>query len=244
MNKINNILTFDTFLESERIIGKSYNEFDADEQLLSLAFHAKHNETKREILKDNNDTYFSMEWNEFKSLMKWNGFNVGLSYKFGNEGNENEAILFYNNDGIVIWSTSYFESLNEAKLYAQIKFEGEINYVTKTNKFWKKTYQELVMTPELLKAKESLNGFSHDAFMNIGKGIHISLDCREGMFYRLDKIKKQFTFYKEWNSSPFLWLLDFAETKNDTYDRKEINREKILKCTPDAQKIMLVELSS
>lgn len=243
MNNQKELLNFDTFLEAERITGRSYIEFNVEEQMFALALHAKHSEAKREMLKINNDTHFSMKWVEFKHLMRVNGYKLGLSYKFDNEGNKNEAALFYNNEGIVIWSTSYFDSLNEAKLYAQIGFEGEIKYVTKTNKFWEKTYQELVMTPELLSARESLGGFSHDAFMNIGKGIHISLDCREGMFYRLNEVKKHFTFYKEWTSSPFLWLLDFSETKNDNYDLKKINREKILKCTPEALKIMQVVLN-
>lgn len=244
MNKLNEILNIDTYSEAERITGKSHTDFNDNEQMFALALHAQHSKTKRETLKANNDTHFSMKWNEFKSLMLQNGFKIGLSYEFDNEGIENEAILFYNNYGIVVWSTSYYDSLNEAKLYAQIGYEGEITFVNKTMEYWEKTYQELVMTPELEVALESLRGFSHDAFMSIEKGIHISLDCREGMFYKLNEVKRNFTFFKEWTSSPFLWFLDYTETRDSGYDYKKITKEKLLKCSPEALNIMKVALNN
>lgn len=243
MTKLNEVLNFDTFSEAERIVGKPHEEFNDDEQMFALALHAQHSENKRTMLQESNDTHFSMKWEEFKKLMLLNGFSIGMSYKFINKGIENEAILFYNSNGIVIWSTSYYENLNMAKLYAQIGYDDEINFVTKKLEFWDKTYQELVKTPKIEKALASLNDFSHDAFMNIKQGIHISLDCREGMFYKLSEVKKHFTFFKEWTSSPFLWFLDYTEENEQNYDYKAITKEKILKCSPEAQSIMQVTLN-
>ena len=242
MTKINDLLKFDAISEMERLAGKTHNDFNEEEKLTMLSMFTYGNKLKEKALKEINDTYFSMTWVEFKNLMKWNNFKIGYTYTFEYDKTDREAILYYNHEGIVIWATSYYESLNSAKLYAQISYDGIVEFETKVNSFWNTSYESLVMTEELQQAYKSLNSFSHDAFMYIKDGLHISLDCREGVLYKLNEVRKHFKFNKVWTKSPFLWFLDYSEEKGN-YDYVAITKKKILNSSPELQKIVNVYMN-
>ena len=49
---------------------------------------------------------------------------------------------------------------------------------------------------------------------------------------------KAFKFSTKWTKVPFLWFLNYMDTKDENYSYEKINKQKIAACTPEVRKII------
>ena len=83
---------------------------------------------------------------------------------------------------------------------------------------------------------EALNGCSHGG--NGNGTMHFDVDVREGFRFHLDALSEAFEFSKSWSEVPFLWFLNYMDTKDKNYNYKKITKQKIDACTPEVRKII------
>lgn len=216
-DEIKEALEFDPLNSAEKVFGnKHWSEFSEDETSMSMGLCFLHNQNKDKLLKENNDTHFSMSWNEFIEIIIDNGFKSGYEYTFPYEDKKEKAALYYREDGLIIWVTSFWngESVNGGKLYGELKMND-------TSKRWE--------------IPSCSNGF-YD-YEN-GK-LHFDTDIREGLIWFIKEMSKYGEFVKQWEDARrFLWFVDFMEDKEPNYDYEGITREKINKCCEAAKTIM------
>lgn len=216
-DKIKEALEYDPLGEAEKVIGKKHwSEFSEDETKMSMGLCFLHNQNKEKILKENNDTHFSMSWKEFIDIIANIGFKCGYEYTFPYEEKTEKAALYYREDGLIIWVTSFWngESVNGGKLYGEIKMND---------------------ASDRWKIPSCSNGF-YD--IKNGK-LHFDTDVREGLIWFITEMNKYGEFVKQWEDSRrFLWFLDFTEDDVPNYDYEKINREKISRCCSEAKFIM------
>lgn len=216
-DRIKEALDYDPLNEAEKMFNnKHWSEFSDDETNMSMVLCLMHNKNKDVLLKENNDTHFSMSWKEFIDIITSNGFKCGYEYTFPYEDKIEKAALYYRIDGLVIWVTSFWngKSVNGGKLYGEIKMDN---------------------VSDRHKIPSCSNGF-YD-YEN-GK-LHFDTDIREGIIWFINEINKYGTFVAEWeDANKFLWFLDFTEDDIPGYDYEKITKEKISLCCSDAKLIM------
>lgn len=218
MDNIKKVLTYDPLEQSEGIFGKHWSQFTEDEMKMSLGLSLIHNKNKSEILKNNNDTYSSMEWFDFIDLIELNGFICGLKYDIYHDDDIDEAILYYRNDGLILWATSYFnkKSVNGGTLYGEISYEE--------------------FSEEIFSA---LNGCSHGGVGTFENIRSFNKDVREGLFYTINNLSNLVKFNSQWKQrDKFLWFVDYVENKKSNYDYKAITLNKISQLPLEAKEII------
>lgn len=213
--KTENILKHDTVKETEKRLGKRWTEFNPAEEVVCLSNAVNDNKEKSDHLKSIKDTYHSMSWNEFKTMVENYGFKIGLAYdvKSNHSDDIEEFILYYHvMKGLIMWVSSYFSKtkINSGTCYGEIKpFEGDENIDT----VW--------------------SWISSGGIINNTNIFKTDFDIREGMFFRLNKLESHGNFMPIWTGKDrFLWFLDWNEQETKDYDYKKITSEKISKC-PD-----------
>lgn len=68
--------------------------------------------------------------------------------------------------------------------------------------------------------------------------MHFDVDVREGLRFHLDALSEAFEFSKNWSVIPFLWFLNYMDTKAENYNYEKINKQKIDASTPEVRKII------
>lgn len=207
----------DVLADMEKVVGKHWSEFDNTENGFSLLFQMNENERLEKEFKNAKDTYFSMEWDEFKSLLKYNGFKEGLSYDFTHEEWKctEEFMIYYHTKGIIICATSFNNktTVNGGTAYLE----------TKGMNFDK--FSEIMSTGGCFDSKNDL--------------WNISNDVREGLFQWFNIVDKNTEIIPIWKDADrFLWFLDFVESKKENYDYKAITQEKIKRASKECQDIL------
>jgi hypothetical protein len=94
----------------------------------------------------------------------------------------------------------------------------------------------------------TLNGCSHGCTKYFDRetkeyknyeAIEFSKDVRKGLLHVLNRIESVTEFVNKWTENkPFLWLVDFTEDDEPNYDYKEINKNKINRCTEEVRYII------
>ncbi|MEG0898398.1 MAG: hypothetical protein RSF40_01630 [Oscillospiraceae bacterium] len=214
---IDKLLNFDPIAAVEEMTeGKHWSEFDDSESNMSLWMAVMSGEAKRNALKEIGDTYWGMTWSEFISLIEKHGFKCALRYDIPYENKLEEAIIYYNNYGFVIWATSFSEkkSVNGGTLYGQLR-----------------THQDFSHCDDL---SQCSNGYFADDKLSF------SVDVREGLFHHLNKAIAHADPLSIWEDNAFLWFVDYVEDDEPTYDYKAITQDKIHRCPSEFQNIVRV----
>lgn len=209
-------LETDVLAENEKKFGKDhYSQFNEIENAISMLDFFDHNTKKKEFYKSSKDTYWGMKWDELKSLLNENGFQLVLLDHFKNTGSNyriEEFCMWANKEkGLLIKATSYGDSINEGTCYGQAtKKEGY-------DKF-----------------------FPISASCGYDNGVaYWDKDIREGLLINLIEIEDKMDLLPIWsNKNVFLWLLDYEQTKNDKYDRDKINHERLSRCPKWVQEMV------
>lgn len=63
-------------------------------------------------------------------------------------------------------------------------------------------------------------------------------DCREALKFKINRLAENGTFVAKWKKQPFLWLLHYMDTKNEDYNYKVINEERIAMLPVDVQELI------
>lgn len=228
-NKIlDELLRFDPIAETEKVSGKQHwSEFSKKDEYTAMALAMFSGGMKRNALKEANDTYFGMTFNEFIALIEDNGFKKAMRYTFKNTktylGETDEFACYYRNDGLVIVCDSCGDSLNSGNVYGNYKRRDEI-------KCW---------------IGDGSSSPIGDGVMGFGK------DVREGMFHFIAKVNEVGEILPIWKGSGcFSWMLDRTESGSDgePYEvwskrYRNITLDKIDKCPQEMLDIVQVYLN-
>lgn len=217
-------LNFDPIATAEALIGKRHEDWDVEtDGMAALGIAMLADESKRKHLESIGDTHFGITWNDFIEIAKAYGFKCGFCQKFtgtswsDEKGIEEEEIIFFHEEkGLILHAESFNgKSVNSAKVYGEVKLNGDKIEEDQWN---------------------ALNGCSHGG--NGNGTMYFNVDVREGFRFHLDAVSEAFEFSKSWSKVPFLWFLNYMDTKKKNYNYEKINKTKIASCTPEVRKII------
>lgn len=217
-----NILNFDPIATAETLIGKRHENWDTEtDAMAALGLAIATNQAKANHLQSIGDTHFGITWIDFVEIAKAYGFKCGYCEKFTGTGwsdkgvEEEEIIFFHEEKGLILHAESYDgKSVNSAKVYGEVKIGDKLE-----KNQW-----------------EALNGCSHSGHKN--GTMSFDVDVREGFRFHLDALSEAFEFSKSWSTVPFLWFLNYMDTKDKNYSYKKINEQKIDACALEVRKII------
>lgn len=217
MDKIKQVLEFDPLLHAEKAFGnKHWSEFSREESSASLGLAILHNERKAKLLKESHDTHFGMSWEEFEEIVTSSGFKIGYEEKFPYEDHEEKAVMFYREDGLLIWVTSFWnmKSVNGGDLIGEIRL-NDVN--------------------DRMNIPRCSNGF-HDYENN---KLNFKTDIREGLIWFINQMKQYGEFVPQWEEEhKFLWFLNFSKDENNSDNYREISKRKMELFCDEAKKIV------
>ena len=163
-----------------------------------------------------NDTHSSMKWDEFESILAQNGFKIGYEEKFPYENHEEKAVVFYREDGLLIWATSFnnMKSVNGGKLYGEIKLNS-------------------------VEDRHSIPICSNGFYDFDNLKLYFDKDVREALIWFINSMKFHGEFIPEWeDGNKFVWFLNFIEDDKPGYDYKKISMNKMNQFSDGAKKIV------
>lgn len=209
---INDLLKFDPLGEAERMTGKDYKN-DEDTSALGFLLAMDHNERKANALRASGDSSFRISFENFVLLAVNKGFveiyrghfyDVGESWSSGRE----ETYLVMWRDGVLLTLESYGESVNMAKMYYNL----EVGQGTLDDNFYR---------------PEGGGRWNREAY-DEGRFIYVgNIDVREGFVFHLNELEAHGNFVSPWVEAPFLWLLNYTDTRDKDYNYEELNRKRI-----------------
>lgn len=210
---INEILKLDAISEVEKSSGKHHSEFNEFEMVEAILKQMAYNDLAKNKLKNSNDTYSHIIFDEFIKLISDYGFKEAYS-------NEREIIYYYKSKGLILYAEKYLksETINSGKIY------GEIKAKTKDDEnFW-----------------GIINNLSTGGCIERENMIfETSYDIREGLFNYINTLELYGNFQPKWiETNRFLWFLNYDELKQKDYDYKKITNEKIKLCNNDINEII------
>lgn len=203
-NEIEKALKYDPIATAEKLVG---GRADA----LSLLLHMGHQEKKHKLLKENRDTTWRMNPDEYKSIVLDLGFEIVLQDSFESvdpwDNHLTDEWFIAWQPGMLLWWDTYGhgkKSVNTATLYYNWRF--------------------LPKTEEELEEGEKPLHIGH--FISTGhmlrEGEHQIIvgdhDVREGLRHTLVKFLRNGEFVTPWIERPHLWLCEHAvkpPEKND-----------------------------
>ena len=175
------------------------------------------NESLKEKLKELDDTYHGINFAETINLFIKDGYELiyneeFIAKEFRNGKERKEHYHIYWKDGILVTVESYNTTgLNTGKAYFNFEHTENGPYV--------------------------LHDCSHGGIVKgivDGKPVwsnvrEVSLDIREGYFTNMERIQNGGTIFQRWIEPPFLWFLNYIETKDKDYNYSKINYAKVQK---------------
>ncbi len=208
---LDQLLRFDPLAEAERITGDTY-KFNESTALLGLGLAVRHNKLKRDVLVASGDTTMSNKLANYVSIIESMGFEKVLTVPFVAKGwspadpdrNENLFIYAHRDGMLLVFDTYNSDDVNGGDLYYCIKLDTNGRYGVTSSGGYRKYGTE-------------------DQYWG---GYH---DCREALRYNINKLRANGQFLAQWpeDHDVFLWLLHHGDTKDENYDYKAINAERI-----------------
>lgn len=194
---IRGVLNYDPLAEAERVRGTSYKD-DEDTMRLGLGLAMIHNANKESLLRKAADSYLNMPFADQLALFAELGFEEVYREAFTGSGGDETFVILWHNDGVLATCESYNGTRrNSAKVYYNYRHPDG--------------YPGFHLT--------SSGGMRGDVWV----GDH---DAREGIRHNLDAMRAEGSFVAPWIERPFLWLLNYSESKGE-YDYDAINEAKI-----------------
>jgi hypothetical protein len=204
-DEIADLLRVDPLAEAERATGRSYKEDEATSEL-GFLLHLGHVERKKAALKAAGDSYFSMDLADTLGL--YAGLGVlevlvdefeGAPWAIGEVGPPETYRILWHPDGLLATVESYETTgRNSTKVYYNLR-------VVDREGLWGRT------------SSGRLVG-------DVWAGDH---DGREGIANNLAGLREVGDFLPVWAERPFLWLVNYSESKVGGYDYKAITAERI-----------------
>lgn len=191
-------LRFDPLAAAERVTGASYKD-DPDTASLGMGLAMLHNESKAALLRRTADSYLMMPFAEQMELFADLGFDEVYRENFEGDSTTETFAILWHPDGLLATCESYGGTgRNTAKVYYHYRHESGGAPRWELN---------------------SSGGMRGDIWV----GDH---DACQGIRHNLDAMRAEGKFVAPWVERPWLWLLNYSETKGD-YDSAAINAAKI-----------------
>lgn len=209
------LLSYDALAEAEKDTGSSYKESEFT-QHIGFLNHLEHVQKKEEALVEADDTVFSNKLSRYLRIVKDIGFDLALEFPFvgrpsGSESVYDERMFVFWRDGILLVFDTYLEdSVNGGKFY--------YNWIPNDYK-------------EGYKYTSSGGYYGEDPMFWAGDH-----DCREALRFHIRRLDENGKILPVWEKRPFLWLLNYMDTKDDKYDYEKINRDRIAMLPKEIQK--------
>lgn len=222
MTNLDELLRFDGIAEAEKITGQSYKEDEGTMGLGFLLLQAA-SERKREVLAAAKDSHYGITFTDYVDLFKQDGFEVVREKKFaGSDGiEETHVILWKANEGILATAESYrANTLNSSNVHYNVEFDAD------------KVETGEVEPWDLI----SSGGFNKEAY-DEGKRVWIGHhDGREGIRYKLARLRSAGTFQPVWTERPYLSLLTYQDWRTISTNFKDADalRDKIIADLPES----------
>ena len=221
---LNRLLHFDPLNAAGRITGKDYKE-DRGTSSLGFALLVEAGKAKKEALQERGDTHFNSDLEEQLHIMEQMGFKEVLLDTFVADENREETFrILWNNVGVLATVESYMGTRrNSAKMYY-----NQLVYPTHIDDHWEN------------RGSGRFSVYDEDEGMYLWVG---DIDVREAVKHKFNTLFKQGITLPVWEERPFLWLVNYGETKVKGYDYNAINEERISRLpdyvrkaiTPDVQ---------
>lgn len=212
-NRIADLLAYDALSEAERITGESYKN-DESTSAIGFGLHLMHARDKEAALAEAHDSHFRMDLADILALFADLGFEEVLCDDFKGTARNDEPApaetfrILWHADGLLATVESYGTTgHNMSKVYYNLKVTDETN-------LWSRT---------------SSGHFADGVWV----GDH---DAREGIRTKLSRLREVGDFLPVWVERPFLWLVNYAETKRDGYDYAAINKDRISRLPENLRK--------
>lgn len=162
---------------------------------------------KKDVFSILDDTHFSMQYAACVALLARNGFEKVYTETHGEKNDVYE--IWWHTDGFLLTSESYCQTrVNMTQVY----------------------YNWMPNSKEVVYAIRSSGGY---VAPNIWSG---HADGREGLFLHLKQLRENGRVLQSWVEPPFLWLLNYSDTKDKNYDYNAINRVKFCVLPEHVQK--------
>jgi hypothetical protein len=215
MNDFQNMLDFDAFAAAEAITGKSYKD-DEETKLLGMAMFMSHAKEQREELGLRDDTYYGIPFSTALAIYHDLGFVDGYDKTFVSPTNgvtESHMVLVHP-DGILMNIVSFGESLNSATMFYNWELSNKDAHIHVSSGHY------------------NSEALSENRYLWIG-----SHDARAGIRHTLDVLRANGTFLNKWKEMPFIWLLNYADERNDK-DYEKVNQQVLNSMSPDVQEMV------
>ena len=209
--RVRDTLRFDPLQEAEDLTGKSYKESKETESL-GFALNLFANAEKKLMLKSRKDSYFGIPLNEYEAIVREIGFELVYEEMFPNDsswGFDKFKIWFHPVGILLKYDTYGPNDLNGGQFYYNVEIK----------KSQRKTFFNARVT--------SSGGMSkirtHHITRYMWSGNH---DCREAIRFNIEQLMKHAKFMNPWREVPFLWLLNYRDTKEEGYDYRTLSNDR------------------
>jgi len=166
---------------------------------------------KEDVFSVLGDTHFRMPYAEYVRVVERHGFEKVYHETHGDRNDVYE--IWWHPDGLLLTTESYDrKSVNTAKVY----------------------YNWVPASTEVAWRVRSSGDYGHEPENN-----HVwagDFDGREGVFTHLKQLRENGRLLAQWTVQPFLWFLNYSDTKDKNYDYKAINRLKFCVLPEHVQK--------
>jgi hypothetical protein len=187
---IGELLRFDSLSAAGEITGRSYKD-DPATSALGLALHMDHAAAKAAALQSTSDSWFGISWAAMEALWADLGFTRVLLMEFDAQGISEQCteqfIVYWHPDGILGYAESYDAThVNRADIFYNVRSAS-----------WGDNWD----------ARSSGRIVGDDVWV----GNH---DVREGLRYKIARLRDSGQFLNPWIESPFLRLLTRVEWRS------------------------------
>lgn len=223
MTNTDALLTFDPLSAAEEVTGHSYKNDEAT-GLIGMLIAMHHGEIKNQHLTELDDTVLSNDLDRYTRIITELGFEQVLDVPFDAPGwNDDDPVrhehlyIYARRDGLLLC----FDTYDSVRVNG-----GKVYYCWKPN-------------PDCERWNCTSSGGMYEAEdgTRYWAGDH---DCREALRHNLQKLQDNGSFLPQWpiGNGIFLWLLHYQDTKQQGYDYKAINEER-LALLPDWVRLMI-----
>lgn len=179
------------------------------------------NNLKKNIMKNRNDTYYSITYSDFIRIVLTYGFKIVYEEEFlsSSEKVNNDIFnIMFHDDGILLVCEKYGDRLNSGHIYYNI------SPIVDFDMWYKQHLTESGM-------------FNEDM---IWSGYH---DIREGIILKMDRMKTYGNFINPWKHKQYFQLLNYKEwhdVRNDYDKPNEITKRKFNKLPENVKKCVII----
>ena len=252
--KIDKLQKLDPLSEAEKLTGASYKENKLTESI-GFLFHMEKNKAMNALMDETGDTKFNDTEEDYLKKVLAFGFESILVEPFiSSKGIEERLHCLWHKEKSILLVFDTFtwgDDGSWAKAGKTVPLPGvngisdsngctssggcvtayaDENFIERKNpverpKWDGKDYEKFSKKLDKWELKDKEYRTKNN-LKYVWGGYHI---CREAVKHNINKMDENGVFVKKWMKMPFLWIINYMDTKNDNYDYKSLNNQRIAK---------------